>query len=467
MDPDTHLSHSSSVSQEGLVARNPANLPSDVQKVTFVQRQALEPYRNVVFFSTKGDRPLADRLSGGDYDGGQAWVCWDTDIVQSFQNFEGVPIDGVEPEHVSLERCATTLSAIFPDGLVTEKTRKTYFMNNMVFNMRPSLLGQVTNEHVKDVYNLSLRTGQRGAQALQAHGPVRLAALASFLVDARKQGYRLSGTMWEDLRKTLCSKGPRLAPAFQEDEENMRGSPNFNKSNINDFLKFMIAHVEKERVIAAWHKLPRSNRKDEALTKASEAYQVQGRAEDTATGPSVITTIFQKLRIELDTLVEEWKVRVSKKMTGPENDVRMHLRAIRDLHEKYRAIEPYRVPGQESHYFYRFHELAVSAGHSNWADLRASFAYSHLFSRSRPFVWSMCAEELCRMKILNGKERMICQQDSVYTVMKLDSRALRRVEGKLTKVQEELQLMEEAEEETQYFDAISQMPDGTVDYYLR
>jgi hypothetical protein len=37
-------------------------------------------------FSTKGRSFLASKLSGGDYDGDGAWVCWDTAIVDNFVN---------------------------------------------------------------------------------------------------------------------------------------------------------------------------------------------------------------------------------------------------------------------------------------------------------------------------------------------------------------------------------------------
>lgn len=69
-----------------LVARSPAHLPSDIQKVRAVFKSELRHLRDVVIFSSKGDLPLAAQLSGGDYDGDRAWVCWDPDIVDNFRN---------------------------------------------------------------------------------------------------------------------------------------------------------------------------------------------------------------------------------------------------------------------------------------------------------------------------------------------------------------------------------------------
>lgn len=58
---------------EILVARNPALLPTDIQKVTAVDNRKLRELKDVIVFSTKGDKSLASLLSGGDYDGDK--VC--------------------------------------------------------------------------------------------------------------------------------------------------------------------------------------------------------------------------------------------------------------------------------------------------------------------------------------------------------------------------------------------------------
>ena len=59
-----------------LVARNPAHTIGDIQKVRAVIIPELRKMKDVIFFSTKGSIPLADKLSGGDYDGDQAMIIW-------------------------------------------------------------------------------------------------------------------------------------------------------------------------------------------------------------------------------------------------------------------------------------------------------------------------------------------------------------------------------------------------------
>ncbi|ENH66293.1 Putative RNA-dependent RNA polymerase 1 [Fusarium oxysporum f. sp. cubense race 1] len=71
-----------------LVGRCPAHLPSDIQKVKAVFKPELRHFKNVIVFSSLGDEPLANKLSGGDYDGDKAWVCWDPEIVDNFKRYK-------------------------------------------------------------------------------------------------------------------------------------------------------------------------------------------------------------------------------------------------------------------------------------------------------------------------------------------------------------------------------------------
>jgi hypothetical protein len=112
-DPELGLQGSVVANRMGLVGRNPANLPCDIQKVKFVHHVELGCYHNVIIFSIKGKRPLADYLSGGDYDGDQAFVCWDQDLVKDFVNYNEVPTDEISPTDVGLEQKSRPLAEFF------------------------------------------------------------------------------------------------------------------------------------------------------------------------------------------------------------------------------------------------------------------------------------------------------------------------------------------------------------------
>ncbi|CAG8485418.1 6347_t:CDS:2 [Paraglomus occultum] len=82
-----------------ILARNPAYLPSDVWKVRAVRKAELLGYRNVVVFPTRlgptDEGSIANRLSGGDYDGDIIFCCWDPRIVNGFHNTQ---VDQIRPE---------------------------------------------------------------------------------------------------------------------------------------------------------------------------------------------------------------------------------------------------------------------------------------------------------------------------------------------------------------------------------
>jgi RNA dependent RNA polymerase. len=54
---------------EVLVTRNPCLHPGDLQKFRVVERPELSHLVDCIVFSTKGKRPAADMMSGGDLDG--------------------------------------------------------------------------------------------------------------------------------------------------------------------------------------------------------------------------------------------------------------------------------------------------------------------------------------------------------------------------------------------------------------
>ena len=88
-----------------LVARSPCNHPGDVQKAIALSRTTLmqrvkQHYHeslfldDVIVFSAQGQRPLPDKLAGGDLDGDEFYVIFDDDIVSSAKTVE--PVKGVQ-----------------------------------------------------------------------------------------------------------------------------------------------------------------------------------------------------------------------------------------------------------------------------------------------------------------------------------------------------------------------------------
>ncbi|KAK3937348.1 RNA dependent RNA polymerase-domain-containing protein [Diplogelasinospora grovesii] len=65
------------------VIRNPCLHPGDWQKFRVVEKPELAHLVDCIVFSTRGRRPAADMMSGGDLDGDQFFVCWDKDLIPS------------------------------------------------------------------------------------------------------------------------------------------------------------------------------------------------------------------------------------------------------------------------------------------------------------------------------------------------------------------------------------------------
>lgn len=165
-----------------LVGRSPAHLPSDIQKVKAIFKPALRHLRDVIIFPAKGNFPLAAMLSGGDYDGDKAWVCWDRDIVDNFRNH---PLPQQPDFSPYLKKDKTTL------GDLRSKHGSDEYINAMIekafcFNLRPKLLGMPCSTspeiHANDMH----------LQALVPHIKKSYATMA--IASATKSPFKSAGS---------------------------------------------------------------------------------------------------------------------------------------------------------------------------------------------------------------------------------------------------------------------------------
>ncbi|OBS17430.1 hypothetical protein FPOA_12078 [Fusarium poae] len=186
-----------------LVARSPAHLPSDIQKVKAVFKPELRQFKNVIIFSSLGDESLASKLSGGDYDGDKAWVCWDPDIVN---NFESVDM----ASKVSFEEYFRP--NIQNAGILASRYGKPHYLDALLeeafsFRLSPSFMGICTS------YKESLAYDER---SIRNETTVRLSMLLSELVDQEKSGFEFDDNVWYRIRKDMCGGKMFLkAPAYK------------------------------------------------------------------------------------------------------------------------------------------------------------------------------------------------------------------------------------------------------------
>ena len=383
----------------GLVARNPANHPSDIQRVKFVFKPELQSYRDVLIFPSVGVRSLASLLSGGDYDGDKCLAIWRPDLVKGFTNYTLGPPDHITAESCGLIRRSQRLSTLMPHGINVESVNS-FLLSSFDFNLKPSLLGICTNAHEKLVYNTSLTN----------KGAIKLAALASFLVDSRKQGLELTQTAWDKVRAECYGTSPTLKPAYKHEDV----SPPSDIWNVIDYLRFKVAQVEVRRVLENFHQ-NWPNKQDYDSYFSSVWTKALARAPKGSGTWKVLT----QLKEDVNKLADRWLSLVGgSKIT---DDPGRHPERVRVCFEQLLEIKPLVLPQKEEiHWRY---EDEQSLPYSNWSRLRASCFYSEKWRML--LTWYMVGQELCFMNAQRseGATRIFTAQ--MHAITKVDTRAVR------------------------------------------
>ncbi|KAL8935625.1 MAG: hypothetical protein Q9216_005331, partial [Gyalolechia sp. 2 TL-2023] len=235
---EVHIAFSTPFDQELMlheidlvVARLPAALPSDVQKVRAVFKLELKNFRDVIVFSSKGDRPLAEKLSGGDYDGDRAWICWEPLIVEPFQNAPYV-LDAPPLSAYGIEVDQTKVS----DLIHSEDYTSQFLHRAFDFTLQPNLLGICTSYFEAFCYSQN---------SISHPSAVKIAYLLGHLVDRAKAGIIFDEDKWHAfLRKEGLPKAlPK--PAYKDKEKAVKPK----KTHLIDRLVFETAKGVREKVL--------------------------------------------------------------------------------------------------------------------------------------------------------------------------------------------------------------------------
>jgi RNA-dependent RNA polymerase len=153
-----------------VLARNPSLHPGDLRIVRAVDVPALHHLKNVVVLPQLGDRDLADMCSGGDLDGDDYMVLWDTDLLPEMIN---VPPMDFTPEK-PFEKAEPITVADISEFFVT------YMQNDS--------LGQIAHAHL----------AQADKHGVSSKICLELARLHSQAVDYPKSG--IPAQIGRDLR---------------------------------------------------------------------------------------------------------------------------------------------------------------------------------------------------------------------------------------------------------------------------
>ncbi|KAK7730484.1 hypothetical protein SLS63_005729 [Diaporthe eres] len=388
-------------SRDVLVARSPAHFPSDIQRVRAVFKPELAHLQNVIVFSAKGNTPLAEKLSGGDYDGDQCLCVWDDRLVSNFANDN----DEAQPDlrnyyrqdRIQLRQLLSTHNGEYRAAM-KEMIEKCF-----AFNLTKDLLGQATNYKERLCYS-------RG----NVHDEVarKLSTLLSTLVDAPKQGIEFDAKDFKAFKQSLELPDHVEEPLYKKD----RQPPDQHYGHILDHLKFAVAQPTIEEELSSFYtkeKLAKVGHWDKDLT--SRHYD-----EWQDDGGGSAQTILRCLKRDIGQVLEEWN-------SLSNDDSVSFSEMVQRTYNSWQGIQPSKDVPEET-----LRRLRRSyAQTSEWALLKASTTFKLYYQLKPRFVWQLAGWHLCFIKWLAVSEmpalvgRMpAVLTSSMYTITKVDSRTV-------------------------------------------
>ncbi|KAL8840797.1 MAG: hypothetical protein Q9176_003644 [Flavoplaca citrina] len=414
-----------------LVARLPAALPSDIQKVRATFKVELKSYRDVIVFSSKGACSLAHKLSGGDYDGDKAWICWESRLVDPFVNAPLIEPPG--PELYGIEKEDTTVKKL----LLNDDYMDRFLRLGFDFNLQGNLLGVCT------IYHESLCYQRNNINSPSA---IKIAQLLGYLVDRAKAGMIFDDEKWlaflkkEGLPKSL----PR--PAYKDKE---KGKP--QRSNLIDRLVFETAKGIREKALGNFSR--RFNNVGSYDTDVVALYKVE--CED-AKRDEGIKKALADLKTELRAIRDFWSthcmgsddhgageevkgsgIRGRRKSILPfqaiAEQVRDNFLAVRPSAEA-RTLSPIVARWDREYQYSPTSTSPSSPPWNHWNLLKASSIFFH--HHDRPFIWYAAGVEL---GILKSQARGIgtfrTVVGDIWECFKVDNKAADRKTNKVVEDQ--------------------------------
>ncbi|TWU75736.1 hypothetical protein ED733_000616 [Metarhizium rileyi] len=400
-----------------LVARAPSHLPSDIQRVKVVSKPQLRQLKDVVVFSTKGRSSLADKLSGGDYDGDRAWVCWDQDIVQNFRN-AAMPEDDTDPVKLGyIHKLERSMAQIRKEETNEDSVCAKFLYEAFSFNMEPSLLGICTDYKERYSYYLG-DVGNNNKNILI------LSRALGCLVDQPKQGYIFSFLDWDQFRKALHM--PRYLP--EPDYKLPRPTNEFPKRaplHILDYLRHRVAEDTTNNALTAFNKLLDSYQAhsyDVHLTKLFNDIDERNRTNTTW------VRIRKVLNEDIESVRDLWSTQFIREMGGGD-----FVNAVEPIYRKWCQIQPLATERSSDLAQYLLQPWMINRQSTLWELLKASYTFKK-FHTSQAFTWQIAGRQLAMLKpfMSHGSTANACilVVPQLYSVLKPDKKviAARRVQ---------------------------------------
>ncbi|KXH49568.1 RNA-directed RNA polymerase [Colletotrichum salicis] len=402
-----------------LVARSPAHIASDIQKVKAVFKPELRTLKDVVVFSAKGDVALADKLSGGDYDGDRAWVCWEPTIVSNFENAT-MP---TKPDISKYLRNDATSYGDLTREFHEPLAASAMITRGVVFNMQPSFLGIATKYKEQLCYNLNEVDNEQ---------TLLLSALLGSMVDQSKQGFEFTERDWRSFQRQVlngCAIQEMIQPAYEHETWMGRGDP----VHIIDHLKFSVAKPNIEEELRKLDRVtslsPSPSRELVTLPSSAEVTpnaeywdadlaEPYDEVERLASTILVLKKVLRNLNEDLEAIKTKWTTSMA---SVKDEDERPSLMV--DVFKEWCAIEP-RADGELDPWFVAYLKPSrAPEGLSTWALIRASASFKCWYRHKPRLLWRMAGIQLQFIKSMASRDKTpVTVVPSMYAALKPDSK---------------------------------------------
>ena len=260
------------------------------------------------------------------------------------------------------------------------------------------------------------------------------------------------------LRNQVCGElQHKPKPAYNLSIKDI--STNYNAKNINDFLKFEVALVERDRILTHWHEnYTHSSQRDDVL--AGNRDRMEEKAFTDSSG--VIRQICEHLKEDIKAIGDRWWQILKANYEGIE-----FSKKVNSLHKDYLQIQPYVVEGHEDHRIYGLFDDSAEFESPIWPKIRASYIYDKYHRGLKALPWNMAADELCEMKA-KSLGLTVTMTMSMWSAVKVDKRIAASMSTWATIECHDVE--DSYDEETQYFDAetdFSQPADTSIFGWLK
>jgi hypothetical protein len=344
-------------------------------------------------FSTKGNFPLAGKLSGGDYDGDIAWVCWQQEIVSEFENAEmpSCP-DMVKLGHIS--KNSTTYAELAKNN---PEPTDAFLAKCFDFNLKQNLLGICTNFKEKLCYIKN---------SVKCYEAVFLSTLLSSLVDQAKQGYTFTEKDWERVKANVIREKVK-EPNYKR--PTLDGNPKF--LHLIDHLKFRVAQKTIETTLTEFH-----NSLQTPQYWDDDVVQLAKFARNEAKTSDEWAALLKTLDSEIKAIQDLWK-NYFRYCKDDEESKAGFTTAVNDVYPRWREIKP--AADSSLARLLTLPHLA-DAELSTWELLKASVLFA---SQSKRYVsnmvWWLAGKQLAHLKAM--PKAPVSVIPAMYAMLKPDN----------------------------------------------